>query len=334
MKPDIAHVRVLLAAHDPHGDLVRISRPRTGISNHVLYLTTTREELVLRVFADDVARWKPHKELALSTHMASLGIPVPSIRAVDVSGQGVLFAYSLSARLKGEPWSTVCASLSDAANSAIHITLGDYLGRMHATTFDRFGDVYAAADGLSVGPANELDTGAPDQPLGPFATWREMHDAIVRSRLHLMRCTAFEDLIPVAEAYFARHQDEIDVEIVPRLLHMDLHRGNVLVADGQVSGVLDVEDSVVGHNEYDLMRTELANFRGQPPAFARAFMDAYGAHVHLDEDYARRKEFYDVSRTLAWIRSLILSGDAGARGPSSQSHHAAREHFHSLTVDR
>ena len=154
------------------------------------------------------------------------------------------------------------------------------------------------------------------------------------SRMHLMRGTEFEDLIPVVEAYFARHQHLIEYEVMPRLLHMDLHRSNVLVANGKVVGILDVEESVVGHNEYDLMRTELANFRGQSPAFARAFMDAYRAHVSLDEGYGTRKEFYDVSRTLAWIKSLILHGDNDANGLASQSHRAARAHLLSLTTDR
>lgn len=66
---------------------------------------------------------------------------------------------------------------------------------------------------------------------------------------------------------------------------MDLHPGNVLLNDGQVSAILDVEEAIAGHNEYDLMRTELANFRGRSPAFACAFMLAYGAHVSLDERY-------------------------------------------------
>lgn len=332
MIPEVAHVRAVLADYDPRADLVRISRPRTDISNRVLYLTTTREELVLRSFADDAGRWKSQKEQVIYVHMASLGIPVPSVRAVDASRQVVPFIYSLSARMEGEPYSTVFASLGDAENIAIHATLGDYLGRLHATTFDRFGDV--CADGLSVGPAHELDTGENGQSLGPFATWREMHHAIVTSRLHLMRGTGFEDLIPAVEVHFARHQDKIDYEIMPRLLHMDLHRGNVLVANGEVVGVLDVEESLVGHNEYDLMRTELANFRGQSPAFAHAFMDAYRAHVPLDDGYEMRKSFYDLSRTLVWIRSLILYGDAYGKGLMSQSPQAARAHVLSLTTDR
>lgn len=334
MIPDVAHIQALLADYDPHCALLNTARPGSGIANQVLFLTTTREELVLRIFADDVKTWKPRKEQAIYTHMASLGIPVPAVRKVDVSGQVVPFTYSLSARLEGEPYSTVFASLSDAENIGIYATLGEFLGRLHTTTFDRFGDVHAAADGLSVGPAYELDTGRSGQILGPFATWREMHQAIVTSRMHLMRGTEFEDLIPVVEAYFAQHQDTIEYEVMPRLLHMDLHRSNVLVANGKVVGILDVEESIVGHNEYDLMRTELANFRGQSPAFARAFMDVYRAHVSLDEGYGTRKDFYDVSRSLVWIKSLIVYGDNYAKGVASQSHRAARAYLISLTADR
>ncbi len=334
MIPDVAYIQALLAEYDPRSELLRVARPGSGIANQVLFLTTTREDLVLRIYADDVKTWKPQKELAIYTHMAALGIPVPAVRKVDASGRAVPFTYSLSARMEGEPYSTVFASLSDAENIGIYATLGELLGRLHTTTFDQFGDVHAAADGLSVGPVYELDTGRSGQSLGPFATWCEMHDAIVTSRMHLMRGTEFEDLIPMVEAYFARHQHLIEYEVMPRLLHMDLHRSNVLVANGKVVGILDVEESVVGHNEYDLMRTELANFRGQSPAFARAFMDAYRAHVSLDEGYGTRKDFYDVSRTLVWIASLIVYGDNYAKGLASQSHRAARAHLLSLTTGR
>jgi hygromycin-B 7''-O-kinase len=331
---DVAHIRALLAEYDPRCALVRSARPRDGISSGVLFLATTREELVLRVYADDVGSWKPEKELAIHAHMRSLGILAPVIHTVDASKRVVPFIYSLSARLAGEPFSSVVSSLSDTENATIYATLGDYLGRLHATTFEQFGDVRATPDGLRVGPAPELTNGRQGRPPGPFATWREMHDEIVRSRLRLMRGTQFEDVIPRVEAYFARHDEAIDYAIVPRLLHMDLHRGNVLVANGEVSGILDVEESIVGHNEYDLMRTELALFRGEPPAFAEEFMRAYEEHVSLDDGYATRKDFYDLSRTLVWIRSLILHGDRYAKGLASQSDDAARRHLLSLTAGR
>ena len=334
MIPDVTHLRAILADYDRACELLHFSQPGSGVTNQVLFLTTTRDRLVLRVFADDVGRWKPQKERALYAHMASLGIPVPSVLKVDASRQIVPFIYSLSARIEGEPYSAVFSSLGDTENIAIHATLGDYVGRLHTTTFDRFGDVHANADGPDVAPAHESDIGGSGASPGPFATWREMHDAIVVARLQFMRGTGFEDLIPVVDAYVARNRDIIDREVTPRLLHMDLHRGNVLVANGEVVGILDVEEAIAGHNEYDLMRTELATLRGQPPAFAGAFMRAYEAHVPLDHGYESRKEFYDVSRTLVWIRSLILHGDRFARGLASQADGAARAHLLSLAAAR
>ena len=111
---------------------------------------------------------------------------------------------------------------------------------------------------------------------------------------------------------------------------MDLHRGNILIRNGQVAGILDVEEAIVGHNEYDLMRTELANFRGQNPGYERAFMDAYTRHVALDDGYVLRKNFYDVSRTLVWIKSLILHGTAYSKHQAEQSSQAARSHLATL----
>jgi fructosamine-3-kinase len=157
-----------------------------------------------------------------------------------------------------------------------------------------------------------------------------MHAHIVETRLRRLRQTAFADLVPGVEAFFARNAPLIAGDLTPRLLHMDLHQGNVMIHAGQVSGILDVEESVIGHNEYDLMRTELANFRGAPPAFARAFHESYADHVLLDEGYAGRKAFYDVSRTLVWLESIVAFGDRYARGDATQDGAAARAHLRSL----
>jgi aminoglycoside phosphotransferase (APT) family kinase protein len=334
MTPGIAHVRAIVADLDPRCDLLRVSWPRDGLAKTAFFLETTGGSLVLKVFDDESGAWKPQKERTIFAHMRSLGIPAPEVHRVDTSRRIVPFVYSLSGRIAGAPYSHVFSSLSEGENIAMHATLGDYLGRLHATTFDRFGDVFALAGRLVVAPAHELASGETGQPLGPFAMWREMHNEIVRSRLRLMRGTGFEDLIPRVEEWFEAHDGVIEYDIVPRLLHMDLHRGNVLVAGGKVVGILDVEESIVGHNEYDLMRTELALFRGEPPTFAEAFLRAYETHVALDEGYVSRKAFYDLSRTLVWIRSLILYGDRYARGLASQSHQAARAHVLSLTTGR
>ncbi len=316
----IESIRKLLHAFDPGPTLLHVDRPGQGLANEVYFLSTSKSDLVLKVFDDEAGGWKPRKDLAITGLMRDLDIPAPTILLVDASKRVVPFGYSLSERIAGEAYSRVLPSLSVEDNSRIYRHLGDCVGRLHATTFERFGDVHLEDGDLVVGPAHELGRDANGHSPGPFATWQEMHRAIVEHRLHLMRGTAFEDLVPRIARYFDECGDVIDFDVMPRLLHMDLHPGNILVEGGQITAILDVEESIVGHNEYDLMRTELGNFRGQDPAYERAFMAAYTAHVPLDEGYLDRKRFYDLSRTLAWIRSLILHGDRHTGEQAARSH--------------
>jgi aminoglycoside phosphotransferase (APT) family kinase protein len=323
-------VRSILHTFDPALELLGAARPGHGLVSQVLFLETSQAELVLKLFDDDAAAWKPQKEAALFAAMRALGIPVPVVLAVDTSKGVAPFTWSLSERIDGDVFADVVDALVEDENSCIYRQLGDHLGTMHATTFPLFGDISGDAGDLVVGPAHDLDRDDLGRLQGPFGRWQDMHRVVVATRLNLMRDTEFGDLVPRVEAYFARNENLLGGDIPPRLLHMDLHPGNIMVRNGQIVGLLDVEEAIAGHNEYDLMRTALANFRGRPPAYERAFLDAYTQHVTLDEGYHERKHFYDVSRTLAWIRSLLLHGAAHSAEQSKQYRQAARTHLEAL----
>ena len=311
------HLQAILRAFDPGLTLVRSARPGHGIANDVWMIETSGDPLVLKTYDASTGAWKPQREAAIYAVMRDLGIPAPTVHIVDASCDVVPFAWSLAERLDGDVYSSVFDSLGEDDHIRIYGQLGGYLGALHGTKFAHFGGPVRAGEELTAGPVPELDF------RGPFVQWAEMHDAIVAARLRLMERTAFADLVPGVETYLHDHRFLIEGEIVPRLLHMDLHQGNILVSSGQVTGILDVEEAIIGHNEYDLMRTELAHFRGSPPAFERAFRCAYEEHVPIDEGYPRRRHFYDVSRTLAWIQSILLHG-------TGEHQRAARSHLRSL----
>ena len=123
--------------------------------------------------------------------------------------------------------------------------------------------------------------------------------------------TKFSDLAEPIAAWFAGHDGLLDDTITPRILHMDLHRSNILVSAEQITGIVDVEESVIGHNEYDLMRLELAHFGDGEDALREAFFHGYGAHMTLDTGYDRRRPFYEMSRMLVGLRCLALFGSSG-----------------------
>jgi aminoglycoside phosphotransferase (APT) family kinase protein len=327
MTIQVSDVRRLLHAFNSGCEFIGMSQPSDGIVNQIHFLQTSQGEIVLRTFDTAAAQWKLHKERVLYSYMRSLGIPAPEVLMVDDCLKIVPFIYSLSERIKGESYARLFDQLSSEENSALYSQLGDYIGRLHATPFDQFGEIDQRDKGLVITPLHNLY----DNSLaGPFTTWIDTHSWIVGSYLRLMENTEFSDLIPVAEHYFDSNKGLIDYAVTPRLLHLDLHRGNILVHNGKIVAILDIEESIVGHNEYDLMRTELANFRNQPVIYEQAFMDAYKGHIPLDKGYEERKAFYDASRTLVWIKSLILYGQKYSKGKDSQSNQAARNRLFCL----
>ena len=308
---DFPQVQVVLQTIENGLTLRQVQRPDSGLTGSVFVLQTDRQDLILRAFPDAAAAWKPQKERIVYGLMRHLGIPVPNVLKTDLSRDLLSFAYVVSERLPGATLSQSYDGMTAAQQIALYRQLGDFLGRMHSLSFNTFGDV-AERDGcVVVGPARELEEGmeSGDVRSGPFAAWREMHRQIVCRHLLFLGQTEFRDLVAPIEAWFEAHEGLLDAAIMPRLLHMDLHMGNILVDGDTVSGIVDVEEALVGHNEFDLMRTELAHFRGEGTAdIQKAFLDSYAAHVTLDEGYARRRPFYELSRNLVGLRCLVTYG--------------------------
>ena len=216
-------------------------------------------------------------------------------------------------------------NLHDAEKRGLYRQLGDLLGRMHTLTFDQFGDVAEREGEAVAGPALELAEEAESRNTGPFGTWREMHREIVRGRLAFLSRTEFHDLTEPIKAWFDMSDGLLTYAIMPRLLHMDLHRSNILVAGGKITGVIDAEEAVIGHNEYDLMRTELAHFGDGEDVLREPFFEGYTAHVMLDADYDCRRPFYEMSRALVGLRCLVVFGSSDPEEP-----HRARTRIHAL----
>ena len=289
-----------------------VRRPGSGLTSSVFILETAQGDFILKVSRDPASDWKLGKERIVYGLLRRQGLPAPQVLVTDLSHYLVSFAYTLSERLPGVTLSHANADMSAAERVGVYRQLGDMMGWMHSLTFDCFGDVMEQDGITTVGPAQELAGEAAGANTGPFATWHEMHKQIVRGRLSFLSHTEFHDLVEPVAYWFGDHEDLLDYPISPRLLHMDLHMSNILVSGGMVSGILDVEEAVIGHNEYDLMRTELAHFGDGYEALREAFFEAYTALVLLDDGYEGRKPLYELSRSLVGLKCLVLYGSRAA----------------------
>lgn len=297
-------IREIINKYDESYKIKNIISIEEGVANPVFILETQKTDLVLRILNPLTGDWKAIKEELVYELFEKHKIPCPTVLKTDISKKLVPFDYAISKRLKGDALDKIFSNQS--LNSKIKFVkeLGKYLGKIHSISFNKFGDIVKRDNKLIVGPAHELSDLSKKIKSGPFSSWKEMHRKIIKSRLYYFKGTEFEELVEPIKTYFDRNEHLIDYKITPRLLHLDLNRNNIFVKDDKITGILDVEESLIGHNEYDLMRTEL-HFKGNMK-LRNEFFKEYTKYVDLDKGYEERRPFYSLSRALVGVRCLVL----------------------------
>lgn len=305
LTPTSEQIQAILHSVNERSKLRAATVPRRGMTGSVFLLDTDLGPLVLRTFDGAAANWKPQKETLVCRLLQEHGIPAPTILKTDNTHALVPFTYALTEHLPGVTLSEAYDSLDKREKLSLYEQFGSLVGRMHKCTFDAFGDVADLQGRIVIGPAWEISEEDETADPGPFATWASMHTQIVTARLNFLRRSEFADLTEPIGQWVDRHVYLMDYPITPRLLHMDLHMSNLLVSEGKISGILDVGESVVGHNEYDLMRTELAHFGAGFEDLQKAFFQGYLPHITLDAGYENRKPLYELSRWLVGLQCFV-----------------------------
>ena len=291
-----AEIQKIISKYDKTCKIKKTTSIEEGVANPVFIIETQKSDLVLRIINPLTGDWKPIKEELVYQIFKNNKIPCPRILKTDISKKLIPYDYVISKRLKG--------NALKKSNLKIVKELGKYLGKIHSITFNKFGDVSKRGKNFMVGPAHELSSVSKRIKSGPFTSWKEMHREIITSRLYYFKGSEFEDLIEPIKKYFKKNEHLLDYKITPRLFDLDLNRNNIFEKDNKITGILDVEESLIGHNEYDLMRTEL-HFKGKPK-LRKAFFEEYTKYVRLDKGYEERRPFYSLSRALVGVRCLIL----------------------------
>jgi len=277
---------------------------KEGVANPVFIIETQKTDLVLRIINPVAGSWKVAKEKLVYKLFIKHKIPCPIILKTDISRKIIPFNYIISKRLRGNTLEKSFSNLSLTSKTKIVKELGKYLGIIHSIKFKKFGDIYEQNSKILIGPAHELSDVSKRIKSGPFLNWKEMHREIIESRLYYFKGTDFENLIGQIKSYFKQNEYLHNYKITPRLLHLDLNRNNIFIENNKITGILDVEESLIGHNEYDLMRTELHFNRNLK--LRHQFFKEYTKYVSLDKGYEGRRAFYSLSRALVGVRSLVL----------------------------
>jgi aminoglycoside phosphotransferase (APT) family kinase protein len=271
-------------------NILSITRPSDGYSNTVYFIRCSNnqyqiQELVLKfIKPNDLTEISFYERI----HQSMIDkFPVPKIIKYDLSSE----CFYLASKLPGIPLSHSFTTLTNEQQLELYRQFGNLVGQLHAKqTYDQCGYLEG----------------------NKFSTWTSMFKSIVEEQTKRFQGTFFEKLAQDIKQYLINHLKWIDQQIIPRLLHMDLHCGNILVENGKITGILDAEDAMIGHNEYELMRIEKGHFEENSPTdqiYREIFMFTYQQHVRLDDDYQKRRPFYSLSRELVGMECLLNYGE-------------------------
>jgi aminoglycoside phosphotransferase (APT) family kinase protein len=225
------------------GPVHRLERLRSGQIN-AAYLVNGEWVVRVRPVGKDGAAFR--KEQALFERLRGR-VPVPEVVALDETGAALPSACLICRRAPGETLASAWLRAGPRQREWLLAQLGELLRAVHEVTFPACGDL----------PGGELQ---------PAAGWNDYLDARLRRRLNLVRAlpgapAALLDAIAV----FAQRSAPALSAGAARLVHRDLHFGNVLVEEDRITALLDFEAAVAAPPDYEL--DQLSRFLRWPGLF-------------------------------------------------------------------
>jgi hygromycin-B 7''-O-kinase len=226
--------------------------PRSGGQLSPVFELRAADRVAIVKVYDEKWRWKQAKEAHVYRLLAAHGVaPVPTVLRVEPDIAVIGRAFTVMTRLPGTPLSQT--AVDDPAD--VYRQLGRLLAAIHAIAQPAFG--YVTTHVLDPVPDNTTYMGR------QFARkLREFLELRGSPRLH--------DRV---QSYVAAHSDLFSRCVAPVLCHNDVDEGNVLVEDGKITGLVDVENALAGDPWLDLAKADYYSRRGQ----LSALLDGYGA---------------------------------------------------------
>ena len=199
-------------------------------------------------------------EIALLRRVEAIGgVGAPRILLTDLTREHVDVDVVALEMLPGTAWQDVRPAMTDEAERTAAEAVGGIMAALHTATGDRFG-YPVEASGIGGG------------------TWPEAFATMMQALLaDAERWDVAVDAPRVREAV-AGSRDQLAEVATPRLVHMDLWPGNVLVhpATGEVSGVVDLERGLFADPLMDFVGHEPLRTGSLPDGAAAGYLAAGG----------------------------------------------------------
>ncbi len=234
-------------------------------------LKGSKKSLILRLYNED---WKAKKEEFIYNDIkAHVDIPVPEVFAVDDSKKLLPNAFMLMSKIDGIE---IDKNYRKYGNKKIFRKAGEILGKLHSINFSNFGWIV----GRDIRPA--------------FDSWRDFFWYDIETKLtKLKNVPRIQKRIGDIEAFINSYAQYLDIRKAPCLLHKDYHCSHILTKKDEITGIIDVEWAIAGHNENDFMKLEFWTFNRMKNV-RKSFFDGYQKWNDISGEYRERKKLYEL----------------------------------------
>jgi len=206
--------------------------------------------------------------------------------------------YFVTERVHGDNLAETFGDLGMDARRAVLRQAGRSLGDMHSEIgFEAFGRLDLSSDHIVVRDW--------------YGNWRDYFGDLTRTHLDNLDGSPFADVVDRVEERLGPALDAVPESGVPRLVHDDFRPANLLYDAGTpeapISAVLDWQDVLAAHPEYNLAQTEFlfvdSSFQdpGVRSELREELYDGYREHraMEFEPGYEERRPLYQLS-TLLW----------------------------------
>lgn len=259
-----------------------------GYSNEVYAVTTDNgDEVIVRIHWYESPYFENEK-WALE-RLANSSLPIPQVICLmqDLPGD-IPRAACVETRLVGESLETIIASgaISSAELHPILYDLGKLLRKVHAMPMRGFGSIKANGRGEALTWQEAYVAALPEERAYEAARHVGLPDKIVSEAINLL-------------TEFAVLGDDVQ----PCLLHGDFNLQNVLVLNGQITGLIDFEFCQSGDaaKEVPLGKRDSGGwnqFFGRQPIPSEWILEGYLEEKSTDKTFTQRVMWFCLANSL------------------------------------
>ncbi len=243
-----------------------------GVSNQAY---TVNDKIVLRIKKDS-RKFKFEKERFLFNLLKKkTGLPVPKVIDLDTSKKIIPQDYILLEKLPGELLKKSFSKLSHSQKRKLAFELGLSLAKIHSIHFRNVG--HFKPDRLVKMPWPKMAGGIYNNSLDGIKRFKLLDKALIKK----------------IESFIENNKMLLDVKFKPSLIHSDYNGGNILIRNGKISGILDMEWSYSGHAEYELSAMDLKLMRTISP-YKEDFFRGYESKIKRRKNYKKFESFYGI----------------------------------------